>query len=221
MERINKDLPILIAQSGPLNGQRWVIKGSMVIGRDKDCDIIIPDRQVSRFHARCTSTNKGVLLEDLGSKNGTYFNHLQIEEPIVLQDGSSIAISLIQEFVYLSSDATMPMDSISSDFFNKTHKIKIDEKSRRVWVNGIEIIPSLSAPQYKLLEILLDQKERVVSRQEIISAVWGDKEAIGVTDQALDALVRRLRDRLKEIDNKHEYIITIRGHGLRLDNPLL
>jgi DNA-binding winged helix-turn-helix (wHTH) protein len=35
----------------------------------------------------------------------------------------------------------------------------------------------------------------------------------------LDALVRRLRDRLSAIDNDHQYIITIRGHGLRLDNP--
>ena len=37
--------------------------------------------------------------------------------------------------------------------------------------------------------------------------------------QALDALVRRLRDRLATIDSGHSYIVTVRGHGLRLDNP--
>ncbi len=48
--------------------------------------------------------------------------------------------------------------------------------------------------------------------------MWG-KAAEGVTEQALDALVRRLRDRLAEIDPDNEYIVTVRGHGLRLENP--
>jgi len=33
--------------------------------------------------------------------------------------------------------------------------------------------------------------------------------------------VRRLRDRLSEIDPSWDYIVTVRGHGLRLDNPAL
>ena len=40
-------------------------------------------------------------------------------------------------------------------------------------------------------------------------------------DQALDALIRRLRDRLAEADPGHEYVVTVRGHGLRLENPVL
>ncbi len=58
----------------------------------------------------------------------------------------------------------------------------------------------------------------MVSREELIQAVWGE-EAFGVTEQAFDALVRRLRERLAEIDPHHHYILTVRGHGLRLDNP--
>ena len=38
-------------------------------------------------------------------------------------------------------------------------------------------------------------------------------------EQALDALVRRLRERLASVDPQHTYLITVRGHGLRLDNP--
>ena len=44
---------------------------------------------------------------------------------------------------------------------------------------------------------------------------WG----MGVSEQAIDALVRRLRDRLAEVDEGHQYIVTVRGHGFRLDNP--
>ena len=61
----------------------------------------------------------------------------------------------------------------------------------------------------------------VVPREELVKEVWEEEEAYGVSDQALDALVRRLRDRLAEADPGHEYVVTIRGHGLRLENPVL
>jgi DNA-binding winged helix-turn-helix (wHTH) protein len=41
----------------------------------------------------------------------------------------------------------------------------------------------------------------------------------GVSEQSIDALVRRLRDRLTEFDKEHQYIVTVRGQGFRLDNP--
>jgi DNA-binding winged helix-turn-helix (wHTH) protein len=44
-------------------------------------------------------------------------------------------------------------------------------------------------------------------------------EAVGVSDQALDALLRRLRDRIAAIDPAGSYIVTVRGHGIRLNNP--
>ena len=40
----------------------------------------------------------------------------------------------------------------------------------------------------------------------------------GDQPQAIDALVRRLRDRLAEVAPDHQYIVTVRGHGFRLDN---
>ncbi len=70
MERLDTELPVLIAQSGPLNGKRWVIDQLLLVGRDATCQILITDRQVSRFHARLVPEAQGGLLEDLGSKNG-------------------------------------------------------------------------------------------------------------------------------------------------------
>ncbi len=42
----------------------------------------------------------------------------------------------------------------------------------------------------------------------------------GVSEQAIDAPVRRLRDRIAELDPEHQSIITVRGHGFRLDNSM-
>ena len=49
--------------------------------------------------------------------------------------------------------------------------------------------------------------------------MWGEDQMAGVSDQALDALIRRLRDRLAALDPTHQFIDTVRGHGMRLDNP--
>jgi DNA-binding response OmpR family regulator len=53
----------------------------------------------------------------------------------------------------------------------------------------------------------------------LISDVWGDDVSQGVSDQALDALIRRLRDRIAQIDNSHDYLVTVRGFGFRINNP--
>ena len=74
MDRNNDDTPVLVGQSGPLNGQRWMVRNNIIVGRDMECDIIIPSRQVSRRHARLTVTESGAILEDLGSKNGFRIN---------------------------------------------------------------------------------------------------------------------------------------------------
>jgi len=222
MARISDELPTLVAQEGPLQGQRWMLKEAAVIGREPDCDIVIPDRQVSRFHARFTPTPEGTLLEDLASKNGTHCNGTQVIEPVILQDGDVIQVALAQSFLYVSSDATLPLEAVAShltSFEVGEQRLKLDKRSRRLWVMGKEMEPPLSVAQFHLLELLYDRQGKVVPRNELVEYVWSGDEAVGVSEQALDALIRRLRDRLSALDPHHNYVVTIRGHGLRLDNP--
>jgi hypothetical protein len=214
----DKEFPLLLAQSGPLEGQRWKIMSDMLLGRDSDCDIVIPMRQVSRQHARLSPNQDGVLLEDLGSKNGTYLNSSLLREPVLLTDGDELQISLAQHFIFLCSDATLPLEGLPLEM--QKRRLRVDIGARRVWVMETEIDPPLSASQFNLLQVLYEQPGAVVSRPAVIEAVWGNAAA-GVTEQALDAMVRRLRDRLAEIDPGWEYVVTVRGHGLRLENPAL
>ena len=218
MREIPPEVPILIAQTGPLNGQRWPLTQTAVIGRDPDCDIVIADRQISRFHARLTPDADGVILEDLGSKNGTYCNGSVLTESVRLQDGDQVQIALAQHFVYLSSDATLPLDgTLPAMAAAQSSPLTLDAPSRRVWVGGFEIVPPLSAPQFRLLQILYTPAGQVVSRSDLVETVWTEAEAEGVSEQALDALIRRLRDRLADADPQHNYLTTVRGHGVRLD----
>jgi DNA-binding winged helix-turn-helix (wHTH) protein len=221
MGKQSEETAILVAQAGPLNGMRWQLRRKLMIGRDSDCDLVVNDRQVSRHHACITPTQDGVLLEDLGSKNGTHRNGQAFSGTVALHDGDVIQIALAQQFVFMSSDATLPLDD---DFLQAPNqvtpgKLYLEKRSRRVWIGSQEILPPLSLSQFHLLEMVYENPGRVIARSDLIRGVWGEEQAIVVSEQALDALVRRLRDRLAEYDPDHPYIVTVRGHGLRLDNP--
>ena len=210
-----EEYPMLVALDGVLSDQRWPLERTVVLGRDSTCDIVIPDRQVSRYHARITSTKEGMILEDLGSKNGTHCNGTPLTAPLVLQDGDEVQIALAQKFQYLTSDATMPL----TEGAVHSKRLMVDARSRRVWINQQQLVPPLSAQQFKLLWLLYESQGQVISRPDLIAAVWGEEQSVGVSDQALDALIRRLRDRLSTLDPTHQYVNTVRGHGVRMDNP--
>jgi pSer/pThr/pTyr-binding forkhead associated (FHA) protein len=161
-------------------------------------------------------------LEDLRSKNGTHRNGVLISSPVILHDGDVIHIALAQKFVFLSADATLPLDPEESLEIipGQRRQLILEKLSHRVWIDDEEVNPPLSVSQFRLLEILYEHHGKLVSRDDVMKKVYGSQEAFGVTEQALDALVRRLRERLSSIDPEHNYVVTIRGHGLRLDNPI-
>ena len=221
MKDLIQSQPVLVGQGGSLNGYRWSIAGEIIIGRTGACEIMIPNQQVSRKHARIFISPGGPALEDLSSKNGTFHNGKPVSEITNLEDGDIIQIALAQEFVFLGQDATVPLapGDFESSVISYFRRIRLEKDSHRTWILDRELDPPLSLLQFNFLLLLLESTGRVISRSEIINSVWGSQESVGVTDQALDALVRRLRERISELDNHHNYIITVRGQGYRLDNP--
>src|SRR4030067_880370 len=172
----SEDFPSLVAQAGPLNGQRWSLKNDIVVGRDDTCQVVIQNRQVSRYHARIVSLPQGVQLEDLGSKNGTHINGQEVVEPIMLQDGDVIQIAFAQQFIYLSSDSTIPLEIPVGETYESVpvpRMLRLDKRSRRVWIGNDELLPPLSVSQYQLLELLSDNPGRGVSRAGVVQAVGG------------------------------------------------
>ena len=81
-----------------------VVKGAdrgvaVTVGKGPTCDLALTDASVSRAHATITSTPRGYLIEDLGSKNGTEVNGLKIDRAL-LHPGCAIRLgSTLLEFV--------------------------------------------------------------------------------------------------------------------------
>jgi adenylate cyclase len=76
------------------DGQRleYPLRAINTIGRHPDQNIQILDRVVSKEHALVTGSEKGYFLQDMGSRNGTYVNGVQITGRTPLNDGDTITM---------------------------------------------------------------------------------------------------------------------------------
>lgn len=84
--------------------------GENLLGRDDDAIVWIDDSLVSRRHARIVIDENGAVLEDLGSKNGTYLRGKRIEAPRKLADEDQVTIGpasmIFRVFEQTASTAT-------------------------------------------------------------------------------------------------------------------
>ncbi len=219
MSNEKNEHPILMVIEGPMLNQYWILdRPEIIIGRDNDCDISLPERAISRQHIRIYKENERYFLKDLDSRNGTWVNGQRLEGGVKeLFDGDEIHVALLVRLRYSGSEATAPLPFELPE--NIGGRLRLDRESRRVFIDDDEIDPPLSLPQYRLLELLYTHNGSVRTRDEVVEVVWPDVVGEGVSEQAIDALVRRLRDRLAEYDPDVQYIVTVRGHGFRLHNP--
>ncbi len=86
--------------------------------------------------------------------------------------------------------------------------LRVDRGAHRVWVEGQEV--ELTALEFKLLITLHDRRNRVQSRDSLLSDVW--KIDADVTTRTVDTHVKRLREKLGAAG---AYIETVRGVGYR------
>jgi DNA-binding winged helix-turn-helix (wHTH) protein len=221
MSQTKRDHPVLTVIDGPLANQHWTLdREEITIGREEGCDIVLPERQISRQHVRILRTPDSTYrIEDLHSRNGTWVNGHKLEggDQLTLNDSDEIHLALAIRLQFSGTDVTAPLPFELPK--TTTGRLRLDRESRRVFVSGVELDPPLSLPQYRLLELLYMHGGRICTRDAVVDTVWPDVVGEGVSEQAIDALVRRLRDRLAEVDTETQYIVTVRGHGFRLENP--
>ncbi|MCM3634835.1 response regulator transcription factor [Paenibacillus camelliae] len=94
--------------------------------------------------------------------------------------------------------------------------VYIDRDKNRVRVKGKEI--SLKTMEFKLLCYLAENKNRIISKDELFRKVWGD---VITGDGTLNVHIRHLREKIEENPNEPIYIKTIWGTGYMLeDQPL-
>lgn len=74
----------LRAQSGRILGRSYPLTGATIVGRAPDCQLRLEDTSLSRKHAKLIPTNEGVVIEDLGSTNGSFHNGKRVQRAVAL-----------------------------------------------------------------------------------------------------------------------------------------
>ncbi len=200
---------LLVLQPDGSPREHSLAAAELLLGRDDDCDVVVPSRLVSRHHARISRAGAGYTLEDLASHNGTTLNGRRLDAPQPLHDGDRISLGGTGELIFLDGDATSTRPT------PRTVGVVLDPVSQEVWVDGRRLSPPLSPAQYSLLNLLTARIGQVCSRDEIVAAVWPEA-AGGVSDEALDALIKRVRARLAEAPGGESQLVTVRARGLML-----
>jgi pSer/pThr/pTyr-binding forkhead associated (FHA) protein len=102
--------PVLVATEGPLKGARFPVGADgLTLGRDEECEVVISDPNVSRYHARLVLHNAAIWVQDAGSRNGVFVNQTRVVRHRQLGPGDSLVVG-IHGFT-LELDAVMEPDS--------------------------------------------------------------------------------------------------------------
>lgn len=100
----------------------------------------------------------------------------------------------------------------------ENEKLLYNSELNQILQGNEDITDKLSPSEFKLLRFLILNKSKVCEKDEIIQNVWKDtKTQEGVTDQALDQIVYRLRKKIEADPNNPIYIQTVKGRGYKLN----
>src|SRR5216684_3307037 len=102
-------MPSLHVIKGMTEGQRINLDGERhVLGRNPDCQVVIPITSVSREHAAIVRRQGRFYIEDLQSRNGTFVNNEQITQQTLLHHNDRIRIC---DFLaaFLDASTTLPL----------------------------------------------------------------------------------------------------------------
>ncbi len=91
--------------------------------------------------------------------------------------------------------------------------MRLDVERHTVAVNGVTV--ALPLKEFDLLELLLRNSGRVLTRGQLIDRIWGS-DYVGDT-KTLDVHVKRLRSKIEPDPANPKYLLTVRGLGYKFD----
>jgi hypothetical protein len=97
----------LVVQQGAEPGRGYMlVRAVLTLGRDPGNDIVISHPEISRQHTRIVRQGDQVVVEDMGSTNGTFVNGVLLRAPHTLSDGDVIGLGDAVTLVYHALDAS-------------------------------------------------------------------------------------------------------------------
>ncbi len=148
------------------------------------------------------------------------WNYLTPEEQNDLREGSDNEF-LSKMHLLENGKLTIPLFASYIKLLPQTEstsKLKYDAERNEILKGSETLTDRLTPSEFRLLRHLMVNQDRVSEKDEIIQAVWSDsKTREGVTDQALDQIIYRLRKKIEDDPNNPHFIQTIKGRGYKFN----
>ena len=125
----------------------------------------------------------------------------------------SLGVLLAKVKVVLKRFANAENDSSKKADFDDGY-LKLDTVNKAVFVNGEE--KKITSIEWKLLEYLINNKNRLVTKSEIFDNVWNDRFT---TDGTLNVHIRKIREAIEKDAQDPKYIITVWKEGYKFVAP--
>ncbi len=115
--------------------------------------------------------------------------------------------------IYLWNTGFVKVSGANNYIFSKLFENFVRQKEENI--NSKDVNNEFSKKENLLFNFLLENKGNICEREQIIKSVWPEEEELGVSDWAIDKLVARVRNKLKNQNNNYE-IQTIKTRGYKL-----
>lgn len=160
-------------------------EGPVIIGRSSDAEIAVPDRSMSRRHARLVSEGGEWLVEDLGSRNGTLLNGRRITEPTPVGVGTALRIGSTTINVAESAGQT-PLTSAGIEFDGHT-----------VFRSAAELLKEPQAISSGAVSVEDDVLRRYTARLKVLNEVHQSLDRNLALEDLLELILDRAFDNLR------------------------
>ena len=125
----------------------------------------------------------------------------------------SLGVLLAKVKVVLKRFAGSGTDTSKKTDFDDGY-LKTDSANKTVFVNGTE--KKITSIEFKLLDYLIENKNRLVTKNEIFDKVWNDKFT---TDGTLNVHIRKIREAIEKDPQDPKYIVTVWKEGYKFVAP--
>lgn len=122
-----------------------------------------------------------------------------------LLKNNKFAVPLLEEF------AKNPLSEL-----RVKKPISYNDQTKEIRRGEIVLSEGLTSSEFKMLKFFVTNPDKILERDEIINAVWGElSSTAGVSEQALDQLIFRVRKKIEENPNSPQHITTVKGRGFK------
>jgi pSer/pThr/pTyr-binding forkhead associated (FHA) protein len=130
--RVRMAMPkyLLRGVSGPTFGKVYALVGTLTVGRSSDADVCIPIEEISRQHARLQSAAGGIVVEDLGSANGTFVNDQRVHAPTLLKAGDEVRFDTVRFLLVSPAQEAQQATAARAE----AAAVQPDSAARALWI---------------------------------------------------------------------------------------